>query len=300
MANFTSQDVMKLRTATGVGMLDCKKALVETDGDFDAAIKYLREKGIASAAKKADRIAAEGIVYATSNEKAAVLVEVNSETDFVARSEQFVNLVGKVANYVLNNDVQTIEELLSKQEIIDLVAEGTAAIGEKLSLRRFVKYQNAENTVLDTYIHMGGKIGVIVELSTASNDEKIKTLAHDICMQIAAAKPAVVAINDVDATALENEKEILSNQARNEGKPEAIIEKMVIGRIQKYYKEVCLLEQPYVKDDSIAVKDIVAQTAKELNTEIKVVKFARLEMGEGIEKRVDNFVDEIAEQLKKI
>ena len=297
MANFTSQDVMKLRTATGVGMLDCKKALVETDGDFDAAIKYLREKGIASAAKKADRIAAEGIVYATSNEKAAVLVEVNSETDFVARSEQFVNLVGKVANYVLNNDVQTIEELLSKQEIIDLVAEGTAAIGEKLSLRRFVKYQNAENTVLDTYIHMGGKIGVIVELSTASNDEKIKTLAHDICMQIAAAKPAVVAINDVYATALENEKEILRNQALNEGKPEHIVDKMVEGRIKKYYQEVCLYEQPFVKDSSKTIREMINEAIMSIGEKITIRRFTRYEMGEGLEKRVNDLAAEVAAQI---
>lgn len=300
MANFTSQDIMKLRASTGVGMLDCKKALEATDGDMDAAVKYLREKGIASAAKKATRIAAEGIVYCASNNKASVIVEVNCETDFVAKSDKFVGLVDTVAQYILKNKIETAEQLVAEKAMVDLVAEGTAAIGEKISIRRFVKYDFGKNSVVDTYIHMGGKIGVMVELEATSANEQVKSLAHNLSMQIAAAKPDVVSVDDVDPVALNAEKEVFANQARNEGKPEAIIEKMIIGRVQKYYKEVCLLEQPYVKDDSQSVKAVIAQVAKEAGCSINVVKFVRLEMGQGIEKRVDNFADEIAEQLKNI
>ena len=298
--NFTNKDIMKLREITGVGMMDCKRARQETNGDMDEAVKYLREKGMASAAKKASRIAAEGLVHCQVENNVAVLLEVNCETDFVARSDQFVALVEKVAAYILNHDVKDVEELLTIAQISTLVAEATAAIGEKISIRRFEKFVAGQNGVLESYIHMGGKIGVVVELQTAVNNDQVAELGHNVCMQIAAAKPDVVSVNDVDPAKLEAEREILANQARNEGKPEAIIEKMVVGRIQKYYKEVCLLEQPYVKNDEVNVKGEIARVAKAIGAEISVVRFAKYEMGQGIEKRVDTFAEEIADALKNI
>ncbi|MBQ2723424.1 MAG: elongation factor Ts [Clostridia bacterium] len=298
--NFTNKDIMKLREITGVGMMDCKRALQETNGDMDEAVKYLREKGMASAAKKASRIAAEGLVHCQVENNVAVLLEVNCETDFVARSDQFVALVEKVAAYILNHDIKDVEELLTIAQISTLVAEATAAIGEKISIRRFEKFVAGQNGVLESYIHMGGKIGVVVELQTAVSNDQVAELGHNVCMQIAAAKPDVVSVNDVDPAKLEAEREILANQARNEGKPEAIIEKMVVGRIQKYYKEVCLLEQPYVKNDEVNVKGEIARVAKAIGAEISVVRFAKYEMGQGIEKRVDTFAEEIADALKNI
>ena len=308
MANFTNQDVMKLREQTGVGMMDCKKALVETNGNFDEAIKYLREKGMASAAKKASRVAAEGIVkcLVSADKKTAVAVEVNCETDFVARSEQFVSLVDKIAAIILASNAKTVEEVLEVsckecgKTVNVLIAEATAAIGEKISLRRFTKFALSGNGLISSYIHMGGKIGVLAEFKSNAKQEALQELAFNVCMQIAASKPQVVNIADVDASQLEAEKEILTVQARNEGKPEAIIGKMVEGRIHKYYKEVCLLEQEYVRDSALSVKQVVADTAKQVGADITVTRFVRYEMGEGIEKRVDNFVDEIAEQLKNI
>ena len=298
--NFTNKDIMKLREITGVGMMDCKRALQDTNGDMDEAVKYLREKGMASAAKKASRIAAEGLVHCQVENNVAVLLEVNCETDFVARSDQFVALVEKVAAYILNHDIKDVEELLTIAQISTLVAEATAAIGEKISIRRFEKFVAGQNGVLESYIHMGGKIGVVVELQTAVSNDQVAELGHNVCMQIAAAKPDVVSVNDVDPAKLEAEREILANQARNEGKPEAIIEKMVVGRIQKYYKEVCLLEQPYVKNDEVNVKGEIARVAKAIGAEISVVRFAKYEMGQGIEKRVDTFAEEIADALKNI
>ena len=309
MANFTNQDVMKLREQTGVGMMDCKKALVATDGNFDEAIKYLREKGMASAAKKASRVAAEGIVkcLVADDKKTAVAVEVNCETDFVARSDQFVELVDNIAKHLLQSNATTVEQVLEEtycnecgKTINVLIAEATAAIGEKISLRRFTKFSLEGNGLISSYIHMGGKIGVLCELRSDAAQEDLAELAFNICLQIAASKPQVVGIGDVDASQLESEKEILTVQARNEGKPEAIIGKMVEGRIHKYYKEVCLLEQEYVRDPALSVKQVIAEVAKKVAKEITVTGFVRYEMGEGIEKRVDNFVDEIAEQLKNI
>lgn len=309
MANFTSKDVMKLREQTGVGMMDCKKALVETNGNFDEAVKYLREKGMASAAKKASRVAAEGLVKCviSADKKIGVAVEINCETDFVARSDQFIALVDNIANHILHSNAATVEEVSAENYYADtaktvsvLIAEATAAIGEKISLRRFTKFVLSANGVVDSYIHMGGKIGVLVELVGDAPVADMQALAHNICMQIAASKPQVIAIEDCDPTALEAEREILTVQAQNEGKPAAVIQKMVDGRIHKYYKEVCLLEQEYVLDTALSVKQVVADVAKKAGAGITVTRFVRYEMGEGIEKRVDNFVDEIAEQMKNI
>lgn len=307
MANFTSKDVMKLREQTGVGMMDCKKALVETDGNFDEAIKYLREKGMASAAKKAGRVAAEGLVkcVVADDRKSAVAVEINCETDFVARSEQFISLINNIANHILQSNATTVEEVLEEAYCGDtsktinvLIAEATAAIGEKISLRRFTKYVQTGDGIIASYIHMGGKIGVLCQLSTTGSGEQLNELAANLCMQIAASKPQVVNVADVDASQLDSEREILTAQAKNEGKPDAVIAKMVEGRIHKFYKEVCLLEQEYVRDSAMSVKQVVADCEKALGANISVDKFVRYEMGEGIEKRHDNFVEEIAQQLK--
>ncbi|MBQ2804326.1 MAG: elongation factor Ts [Clostridia bacterium] len=307
MANFTNADVMKLREQTGVGMMDCKKALVATDGNFDEAVKYLREKGMASASKTQSRVAAEGLVKCavSADKKTGVILEINCETDFVARSDQFIALMDNIANHILQSNAQTVEQLLeeayyldSASKIADLVAVATATIGEKISLRRFAKFSLEQNGVVASYIHMGGKIGVLAEIKSDAPVDALQELAFNICLQIAASKPQVVAIADVDASNLEQEREILTAQAKNEGKPEAVIAKMVEGRIRKYYKEVCLLEQEYVRDSALAVKQVIADCAKSTGCEIVVTRFVRYEMGEGIEKRQDNFADEIAQQLK--
>ena len=309
MANFTNKDVMTLREQTGVGMMDCKKALIATDGNFEEAVKFLREKGMASAAKKADRIAAEGLVQCWVSEdlKTGVVVEVNCETDFVARGDKFVDLVNSFAKQVANSDATTVEALLTEAFVEDnsktvneVIGEAVATIGEKISFRRFAKF-TVNNGAIASYVHMGGKIGVLVEIASESTDSAaLVELGKNLCMQVAAAKPQFLSVADVDPAKLASEKEILTAQALNEGKPAAVVEKMVAGRINKYYKEVCLLEQEYVRDGELTIKKVVEQCAKNLGTDVQVARFVRFEMGEGIEKRVDNFVDEIAQQLNSI
>lgn len=309
MAQITSEMVKTLRERTSAGMMDCKKALVESDGDMEKAVDWLREKGLSQAAKKADRIAAEGVVASYNNEdnSVAVVLEVNCETDFVAKTDNFKDFADKVAKHVALANPADVDQLLTQpfvedqgKTISDLLSEATVAIGEKLSLRRFERCETAG--VADTYIHLGGKIGVVVELAVDAafrNNDKVKELAHDLCLQIAAAKPECVRRQEVDTAALEKEKEILRAQALNEGKPAVIVDKMVEGRIQKYYKEVCLLEQPYVKDGDLSIQQLLDNAGKELGTKLDVVRFARFERGEGIEKRKDNFAEEIAAQMNK-
>ena len=306
MANFTSADVMKLREQTGVGMMDCKKALVQTDGNFEEAIKYLREKGMASAAKKQSRVAAEGLVkcLVSDDKKSGVAVEINCETDFVARSDQFLALIDNIAHHLLQSNAKSVEEVMEEAYCADasktisvLIAEATAAIGEKISLRRFTKYALSENGIGASYIHMGGKIGVLTKIVTDASAESVAELAANICMQIAASKPQVVNIADVDAAQVEAEREIFTVQARNEGKPENVIAKMVEGRVHKYYKEVCLLEQEYVRDSSLSIKQVLAETEKAVGAKITVAAFVRYEMGEGIERRHENFAEEIQKQI---
>ena len=288
MAQITAALVKELREITGAGMMDCKKALVECEGDKDKAIDYLREKGIAKAAKKAGRIASEGVVAAASNGSTACIVEVNSETDFVAKNENFQNLVKKIAEHIVATKPADMDALnaseLDGKTVADVMTEAVASIGEKLSLRRFEVY-TSEDGKLATYIHMGGKIGVIVELSGGD-----KTLGKDVAMQIAAAKPQCIGREDVDQEALAHEREVLRKQALEEGKPEKIVEKMVDGRINKYYKEVCLVEQEFVKDSDKTIKDILAG--------VEVRRFARFEMGEGLEKKNEDFAAEVAAQMK--
>ena len=290
MAQITAALVKELREITGAGMMDCKKALVECEGDKDKAIDYLREKGIAKAAKKAGRIASEGVVAAavTADGKTACIVEINSETDFVAKNENFQNLVKKIAEHIVACKPADMDALNASQmdgkTVAEVMTEAVASIGEKLSLRRFEVY-TTEDGQLATYIHMGGKIGVIVELSGGD-----ATLGKDVAMQIAAAKPQCIGREDVDQEALAHEREVLRKQALEEGKPEKIVEKMVDGRINKYYKEVCLVEQEFVKDSDKTIKDILAG--------VEVRRFARFEMGEGLEKKNEDFAAEVAAQIK--
>ncbi len=292
---FTSQDVMELRKKTGAGIADCKKALTETDGDMEKAVDFLREKGIATAAKKASRIAAEGIVAAKVNGNVGALVEVNCETDFVAKGDQYKDFVYGVVDFVLANDVKSNEELISLKA--DETIAATAKIGEKIAIRRFVKYETA-NGVIESYIHMGGKVGVLVEIEGCTCDSA-KELAHDVALQIAASKPLYLTASEVPAEVLDHEKEILRAQALNEGKPAAIIDRMVEGRVKKYYDEFCLVNQAFVKDPSLTIEKLVKSYGDKMGKTLTIKRFARFEMGEGLEKRSDNFAEEVAAQMKK-
>lgn len=283
---FTSKDVMELRQRTGVGMMDCKKALVATDGDMEAAIDFLREKGMATAAKKEARIAAEGIVYAASKNGKSVLLEVNCESDFVAGGPVFKEYVGKVAEYILDNAPASVEDVVAAMQSV--TNEYVMKMGEKLSIRRYTVYE-ANDTVVDTYIHMGGKIGVMVEASKGASSEVV----HDVALQIAAANSQYVTRDEVPQAEVEHEKEILKARAMNEDskKPEAIIEKMLVGRINKFYKEVCLTEQVFVKNPDITIAQYLKQ-----NGDVTVIRFTRYAMGEGLQKREDDFVGEVMAQ----
>ena len=301
---FTAKDVKELRERTGCGMMDCKKALTETDGDFDKAIEYLREKGLAAATKKAGRIAADGMVFSTVDKenKIGVVVEVNSETDFVAKNEMFREFVADVAAVVAKENPATVEELLTKampngDTVEAALQEKILVIGENLKIRRFVRYEGP----CVAYIHAGGTHGVLVNFEVSDEvfaKPEFEAYGKDIAMQIAAANPTYLVREDVPAEVLEKEKEILTQQAINEGKPAAIAEKMVAGRIAKYYKENCLVEQAFVKDDKQSITAYTNATAKELGGDIKIVAFTRFEKGEGIEKKVDDFAAEVAAMSK--
>ena len=310
MAAVTAAMVKELRERTSAGMMDCKKALVESDGDMDKAIEWLREKGLSQAAKKASRIAAEGVVAQYVNEDASVgaIVEVNCETDFVAKTDNFLNFANSVAKHVALANPADVDALMNQpfvddasKTISDMVSDATVAIGEKISIRRFERYETTGT--VSTYIHLGGKVGVIVEVAAdaaARAKDEVKTFAHDLALQIAAAKPEAVRREEVDVEKLNKEKEILRAQALNEGKPEKIVERMVEGRIEKYYKEVCLLEQPYVKDGEKTIKGLMGEIAKAAGAEcLDIVKFARFERGEGIEKRKEDLAEEIAKMTGK-
>ena len=275
---FTAQDVKNLREKTGAGMLDCKKALDETKGNIEEAINWLREKGISKAAKKAERIAAEGLSEAVSNDTNAVIVEVNCETDFVARNEEFKTLINTIANTLLNNDVNTMEEanklVVDNETIEEKVVAFTAKIGEKISFRRFEKLTKTESQEFGIYSHMGGKITSVVVL-----EGKNPEVAKDIAMHVAAMNPSYLTSNDIPEDVLNKEREIIKEQSMNEGKPAEIAEKMVEGRIRKFFKEVCLVEQEFIKDSSLSVGNYAK------NNNCSIVKMVRYEVGEGIEKR---------------
>ena len=282
--------VKELRESTGAGMLDCKKALVATEGNIEAAIDWLREKGISKAAKKADRIAAEGIASIVIDCNKAVILEVNSETDFVAKNEEFTSMVKNIAEVILNNDVTTNEEVLELtvegQKVSDLIIAKTSKIGEKLSFRRFTKVSKKDNENFGAYIHMGGRIAVLTKTVDASDE-----VAKNVSMHAAAMKPQYVKTTDVPSEVVEKEKAVLTEQAINEGKPAEIAEKMVAGRVQKFLKEICLEEQPFVMDSDVTVKKYVS------NNGGSIVEMVRYEVGEGIEKKEENFAEEVAKQI---
>ena len=290
MAEVTAKLVKELREMTGAGMMDCKKALAETDGDQAKAIDYLREKGIAKAGKKADRVAAEGVVgaYVSDDAKVGSVVEVNCETDFVANTDNFHAMVDKIAKHIADTNPADVDALndsvMDGKKVSDFITEQIATIGEKISIRRFARYETAGRVA--SYIHMGGKIGVLVELTGGEAQ-----LGKDVAMQIAAANPSCVDRAGVDPAALAHEREVLKAQALEEGKPEKIVEKMVDGRINKYYKEVCLVEQSFVKDPE--------QTIKQVLGDVEVKGFARFMLGEGIEKKQEDFAAEVMSQIKQ-
>ena len=290
----TANQVKELREKTGAGMMDCKKVLTETDGDMEKAAELLRERGITKAAKKSSRIAAEGLVeaYLSEDKKVGAIVEVNAETDFVAKNEEFKGFVSDVVKQVALNNPKDVEELLAQKSIAEpdktvqeVLTNKIATIGENMTIRRFARFES--NGMVEKYIHGEGKIAVLVDMENATEE-----VAKDICMQIAAARPEFVKREDVPAERVDKEMEILKAQAMNEGKPEAIAEKMVQGRIGKFYGEICLLDQEFVKNPDIKV----AQLLKEKGATI--AKFARFEKGEGLEKKEENFAEEVAKQLK--
>lgn len=303
----SAKDVQKLREMTGVGMMDCKKALTEADGDFDKAIEWLREKGLAAQTKKAGKIAAEGVSYAVVTEKGVgVVIEVNSQTDFVAKNDVFRDFVMALAVVVAEENPADVEALKAcrypgtDRTVADVTADKVLAIGENIQIRRFVRYAEGVNV---PYIHMGGKIGVLVNLAVEGIDaDKVVELGKDIAMQIAAMNPAFLDKSDVDQSTLNKEKEILLAQAKedpkNANKPENIIEKMVMGRIGKYYEENCLLQQAFVKENKVSVEKHVAEVAKQLGGTITVKAFTRFATGEGIEKKEDDFAAEVASMIK--
>lgn len=302
---FTAKDVAALRAKTGCGMMDCKKALTQAGGNMDQAIDFLREKGLAAATKKAGRIAAEGIAYAAANDagNAGVVIEVNAETDFVAKNAEFRNFVKTCADTVLASSPADVEALLQCKaagydETVDaILKEKILKIGENIKIRRFKKF---EGTV-GAYIHAEGKIGVLAKFDTTPEiaaKPEFKEYAKDVCMQIAAIVPQYLDEASVPADVVAHEKEILRQQVIDSGKPAAIADKIVTGKLRKFYEEVCLVDQAYIKDDKISVKQLTEQMGKKLGGSIKIVDFARFAKGEGIEKRQDNFAEEIASLVK--
>lgn len=293
MANITAQLVKELREKTGAGMMDCKKALVQTDGDLEAAIDFLREKGLSSAAKKADRIAAEGTTYILEQGNEAIILEVNAETDFVAKNDKFQVLVASLAEQLLAAKPASVEaalELANAEgvKIVDQISTAIATIGEKITLRRFEIKTKSDADAFGSYLHMGGRIGVLVTLEGSTD----AAAAKDVAMHIAAINPTYVSRDEVSAEEVERERKVLTEQALNEGKPENIVAKMVEGRLGKYFEDVCLLDQTFVKNSDQKVRDFVASTGGSVNG------FVRYAVGEGIEKREDNFAEEVMSQVK--
>ena len=285
--------VKELREKTGAGMMDCKKALTETDGDIDKAIDYLREKGIAKAAKKADRIAAEGLVHVEVKGNEAAIVEINSETDFVARNEGFQELVKEIANQILDTKPESVDALMETklpngQSVDEKMKEAISTIGEKLSIRRFAVKSKSDNDAFGAYLHMGGRIGVLSVVEGSTDEEAAK----DVAMHIAAINPKYVSSEQVSEDEINHEREVLKQQALNEGKPANIVEKMVEGRLRKYLQEICAVDQNFVKDPDQTVEAFLKSKGG------KLVDFVRYEVGEGMEKREENFADEVKGQMK--
>lgn len=291
----TAKMVKELREKTGAGMMDCKKALQETDGDMDKAVDFLREKGIAKAAKKADRVAAEGSAHIEAEGNQAVLIEVNCETDFVTKNDQFKNLLSDLAKHILSQKPDSVETALKQklhgegETVEEYINSQIAKIGEKLSLRRFTLIEKGDNSAFGAYIHMGGNIGVLTLVEGTTDD----AVAKDIAMHAAAVNPRYVSRDEVPEEEVEREREVLKAAALNEGKPENIVEKMVEGRLGKFFQEICLLEQDFVKDPDQKVKKYLADKG------VTLKGFVRYQVGEGMEKREDNFAEEVMSQVKK-
>ena len=299
----TAAMVKELREMTGAGMMDCKKALVEADGDMEKAVEVLREKGLSKAAKKAGRIAAQGLVGIAFNADSsqAAIIEVNSETDFVAKNEEFIEFVDKLAKLALENDATDMDAFMAlpyegEGTVQDALNSKISKIGENMNIRRYQKIAEP-GTVNIGYVHGGGKICVIVTLKTDASAEEVTVMGKDVAMQVASMNPQYVSEKDVDPEFIENEKKILVQQALNEGKPADIVEKMVIGRLKKELKETCLLDQKFVKDNDLTVAQYVKNCAKEIGKDIEVVGMVRYEVGEGIEKKEENFAEEVAKQM---
>ncbi|MTT32251.1 elongation factor Ts [Terrilactibacillus sp. BCM23-1] len=294
MAAISAKQVKELREITGAGMMDCKKALTETDGDIDKAVDLLREKGMAKAAKKADRVAAEGLAQVKVEGNKAVILEVNSETDFVAKNDQFIQLINTLAEHLLKNSPSTVEEALSQnlegsdQKVEEFINTAIAKIGEKISLRRFTVIDKAEDENFGAYLHMGGRIAVLTKIK-GGND----SVAKDVAMHVAAVNPRYLSKDQVSQEEAAHEKEVLKQQALNEGKPEKIVEKMVEGRMKKFFQEICLVDQNFVKDPDVTVSKYLA------NNNATAEGFVRYEVGEGLEKRQENFAEEVQAQMKK-
>ena len=299
MAAFTAKDVMTLREQTGAGMMDCKRALVDADGDFERAAELLRERGIAKAAKRASKIAAEGIVYALVEGKTGVLLEINCESDFVAKGDKFHEIAEAVAKQILATKPASVEALLASsmngKTVETYVQEQTAVIGEKLSVRRFTVYET--NGIIETYIHMGGTMGVMLDFECADNAEA-RALAHDIALHTAFSKPSYLTAAEVPAEVIEKEKAIMTQEVINEGKPAAIAEKIVLGKIKKYYEENCLLEQKFVKDDKVTIAQLIDGAAKKAGAAIKLNRFCFYVMGQGLEKKSEDLSEEVAKQVE--
>ena len=304
MAEITASMVKELRETTNAGMMDCKKALAACDGDMAKAIDFLREKGLAQAAKKSGRVAAEGIatIAISADGKKGSVVEVNSETDFVAKNEEFKEFVNSVATIVVESSFNDIEELkntkyLNTNETVqEVLTAKIAKIGENMNLRRFETIEVSNGTVAG-YIHGNGKIAVVVGLETEASGSELEELGKDIAMQVAAMNPKYISKEDVDQEYLAHEREILIAQALNEGKPQNIVEKMVEGRLQKELKEICLVEQVFVKDSDLTVNKLIENVAKKLGKSIKIAGVKRFEVGEGLEKKSENFAEEVAKQI---
>ena len=303
--SFTAKDVKELREKTGCGMMDCKKALTSSNGDMAAAIDFLREKGLAAATKKSSRVAAEGLAMAYTNDEGTVgvAIEVNSETDFVAKNTDFQSFVKLCGETVIEKNPQSVEELLKlKTEdgktIEEILQEKILTIGENIKIRRFKRFEG----VVAGYIHAAGKIGVLVDFDVenkeVTNTDTFKSFAKDVAMQIAAINPLYLVPEEIPADVIAHERKILKEQIVGDGKPENIAEKIVEGRIGKYYKEVCLMNQAFVKDGNLNIEQYTQNISKELGTNIKIVSFVRFEKGEGIEKKEDNFAQEVAGMIK--
>ena len=304
----TAAMIKELREISGAGMIDCKNALTEADGDMSKAVEILREKGMAAAVKKAGRIASEGLVhaYVADGGLSAVLVEVNSETDFVAKNQEFKSYVEAVAKQAINSNAQNMDEFFAETwagdntlTVKEALSQKIAVIGENLNIRRFEKYEAEQDSLFVTYIHGGGRVAVLLEFGCADKSDAVIEAGKNVCMQIAAMSPKFVGRSDVSAEFIEHEREILTQQAMNEGKPEAIAKKMVEGRLNKELKEFCLLEQEYVKDSEMNVKKYLEAAGKDAGTEITVKRFARYETGEGLEKKEENFAEEVSKAMGK-